>query len=250
MPNRMIRDWTASDKINSVSVHAERFFLRLIMKADDFGCYHADSRLLKASLYPLLLDSIREADLLRWMTECQKAGLIVLYGNAGKKYLQIVDFRQRLDKARSKYPLPSVNDFRETVNEFPAEVETEVEPEVEEEKYSAGAPEVFKAFDSDRFGQAWQGWKNYKKKEHRFSFKSPESENAAQKKLKEMAGADEETAIAIIAESIAQGWKGFFELKTKPDAGNQQSAAGGNGQAGNGTKLGTSAARIDAAKKW
>lgn len=220
------------------------------MKVDDFGCYHADSRLLKASLYPLLLDSIREADLLRWMTECQKAGLIVLYENAGKKYLQILDFRQRLDKARSKYPLPSVNDFRETVNEFPAELESELEPELEEEKYSAGAPEIFKAFTSEGFEGAWKSWKNYKKKEHRFSYKSPESETAAQKKLKEMAGDNEETAIAIIEQSIAQGWKGFFELKTKPDAGNQQSDAGGNGQAGIGTKLGTSAARIDTAKKW
>lgn len=131
MPNRMLRDWTGSDKINSLSVNAERFFVRLIMKVDDFGCFYADTRLLKANLYPLLLDSIREADLLRWMAECQKAGLIVLYGSAGKKYVQILDFRQRLDKAKSRFPQPVngfpevVNEFPEVVNEFPAEVEVE-----------------------------------------------------------------------------------------------------------------------------
>jgi hypothetical protein len=105
------------------------------MKVDDHGCFYADARVLKANLFPLLLDSIREADLLRWMTECQKAGMIVLYENSSKKYLQIIDFRQRLDKARSKHPLPSVNDFPETVNEFPVELEVErkLKTEVEHE---------------------------------------------------------------------------------------------------------------------
>ena len=132
----MLRDWTRSDKVLSISVHAERFFVRLIMKADDYGCYYASATLLKADLFPLLLDNIREADLLRWMVECQKAGLIVLYESEGKKYLQILDFRQRLDKARSKFPLPDSNDFPEVVNDFPAEVETEVEVE----KKNTGAP--------------------------------------------------------------------------------------------------------------
>lgn len=121
MPNRMLRDWTGSEKINILSVHAERFFIRLIMKVDDYGCFWADTRLLKANLFPLLLDAIREADMLRWMAECQKAGLIVLYERAGKKYVQIVDFRQRLDRAKSKFPLPE-GSFT-TVNDLPPEVE-------------------------------------------------------------------------------------------------------------------------------
>jgi hypothetical protein len=136
----MLRDWTGSDKISGLSVHAERFFVRLIMKVDDFGCFYADTRLLKANLFPLLLDSIREADLLRWMAECQKAGLIVLYVSDSKKYLQIKDFRQRLDKAKSKYPQP-VNGFPEVVNEFPAEVEVEVEPEVERKRVGFAPPD-------------------------------------------------------------------------------------------------------------
>lgn len=128
MPNRMLRPWINSDKINGLSVYAERFFTRLIMVVDDYGCFYADSRLLKANLFPLLLDSIREADLLRWVAECHKAGLIVLYESNNKQYLQIIDFRQRLDKARAKYPLPpKQNDSRESVNDFPAEVEVEVE---------------------------------------------------------------------------------------------------------------------------
>jgi hypothetical protein len=140
MPIRMLRDWTASDKMNEISVHCERFFTRLIMKVDDHGCFYADARLLKASLFPLILDGIREADILRWTAECEKSGLIVIYERDSKKYLQIQDFRQRLDKARSKFPLPIVNESQRvdgSRNGFPAETETETE--TEEYKQSANA---------------------------------------------------------------------------------------------------------------
>jgi hypothetical protein len=140
MPNRMLRDWTKSEKIKQVSVHGERFFTRLIMKVDDYGCLYADATLLKADLFPFLLNTIREADLLRWMAECQKAGLIVLYEQDNKKYLQIQDFRQRLDKSRSKYPLPKSTDFREIVNGFPAETEYEVEAEKKKKLLGPGGP--------------------------------------------------------------------------------------------------------------
>ena len=60
----------------------------------------------------------------------------------------------------------------------------------------------------------WSKWKNYKKSEFRFSYKSEVSENAAKKELIELSGNNEETAIKIIEQSIANGWKGFFKLKT------------------------------------
>lgn len=127
MPNRMLRDWTDSDKMKGVTAHGERFFTRLIMKVDDYGCLYADSSLLKAALFPFLLDEVREADVSRWTTECQKAGLIVLYESAGKKYLHILDFRQRLDKAKNKYPLPTSGNALTTVTDFRAEAEEETE---------------------------------------------------------------------------------------------------------------------------
>jgi hypothetical protein len=106
MPNRVLRDWTISKKIEMLDSNAERFFTRLIMKVDDFGCFYADPRLLKANLFPLLMDKIREADISRWMAECQKAGLIVLYVSAEKQYLQILDFKQTLRQKKPKYPAP------------------------------------------------------------------------------------------------------------------------------------------------
>lgn len=149
MPNRMLRDWTGSDKIKLLTVHAERFFVRLIMKADDYGYFHANISLLKAYLFPLLLDGVREADISRWMTECQMAGLILLYEAEGKRYLQILDFRQRLDKAKAKFPLPDSTVFPEVVNGFPAELEVESELEKETNTGAATPPTATKNLKID-----------------------------------------------------------------------------------------------------
>lgn len=137
MPNRILRDWTDSFIIDSLDVHAERFFTRLIMKVDDYGCFYANEKLLRSNLYPLKTD-IRETDISRWLTACEKAGLITLYNVAAKKYLQINNFRQRLDRAKNKYPLPSEkssisndNESMSIDNEFPPETETESETETE-----------------------------------------------------------------------------------------------------------------------
>ena len=61
--------------------------------------------------------------------------------------------------------------------------------------------------------KTWLKWKEYKKKEFKFSYKSDVSEEAAKKQLIELAGNDAEIAIKIIEQSISNGWKGFFKLK-------------------------------------
>jgi hypothetical protein len=152
MPNRILRDWTDSDKVKLIDAYAERFFTRLIMKADDYGCYYADQKLLKANLFPFLLDEVREADISRWMAACQKAGLIVLYEFNKKKYLQILEFKQRLDKARAKFPLPTSGNPISNSTEFPAEAESDIEVESEtevetEERAGAHPPEVVADFE-------------------------------------------------------------------------------------------------------
>lgn len=106
MPNRILRDWTDSDRINELSPESERFFVRLIMKADDFGRYFADPKKLKAFLFPLK-DSIRETDCSRWLAECEKAGLLRCYDAAGKRFLEMPKFQQRLRIMQSKFPPPS-----------------------------------------------------------------------------------------------------------------------------------------------
>lgn len=139
-----------SERVNALNVHSERFFTRLIMKVDDYGCFHANTSILKANLFPLLLDTIREADISRWIAECVKAGLIVLYESDSKQYLQIQDFKQRLDKAKSKFPLPLVNDFPEIVNDFPAEVEKKPNTKPKRKEVGAAPPPQSKISFGDR----------------------------------------------------------------------------------------------------
>jgi hypothetical protein len=107
VPNRILRDWTDSFAVNELDAQEERFFVRLIMKADDYGRFHADPRLLKANLFPLLPD-IRETDISRWTAACEKAGLIRCYVDAkSRRFLEIQNFQQRMrQKTASRFPAP------------------------------------------------------------------------------------------------------------------------------------------------
>jgi hypothetical protein len=99
----MLRDWTDSLKFDGISADAERLFVRLIMKADDYGRFHADSRLLKAAAFPLE-DRIRPNDLTRWLDELATRQLILRYEVEGRTYLAIVNYGQRLKSSRAKFP--------------------------------------------------------------------------------------------------------------------------------------------------
>tara|TARA_R110000868_G_scaffold120090_2_gene318887 strand:- start:132 stop:776 length:645 start_codon:yes stop_codon:yes gene_type:complete len=102
MANRILRDWTQSENIDLLSEKAEVFFVRLIMKADDFGCYYGNTKLLKSHLYPLR--TISEKDISALLNECIKAKLILYYEVEGKNYLKINNFNQRLRQMTSKFP--------------------------------------------------------------------------------------------------------------------------------------------------
>lgn len=105
MPTRILRDWTDSAPFEALSANAERLFVRLIMKADDYGRYHADVRLIRAGCFPLLA-ATRDADISHWIAECVKVGLVVVYQVKGRSYLAIRKFRQRTRQQVAKYPGP------------------------------------------------------------------------------------------------------------------------------------------------
>jgi len=106
MPNRIIREgWIDSFTIDMLDANAERFFLRLCLKADDFGRFHAHPKLLKSALFPLK-DCVRDTDMSRDLAVCEKAGLIHCYEASGSRYLVICKFDQRMRAAKSKFPPP------------------------------------------------------------------------------------------------------------------------------------------------
>jgi len=213
MPNRILRDWTCSEIIDKLSTDAEVFFTRLIMKADDFGCFHANPKLIKSALFPLR--DIKDEKVSNLINELVHAEIIVHYEVKGKKYLKINDFGQRLRTMKSKYPQPDDNsltvDSHVSVNCL-LETETETETEEEVEKNNQ---EIIFPFLSDNFKTAWDGWKEYRKKEKRKKYNDPKTEQTALNGLARKANNDESTAISIILHSIENTWTGLFAIDEK-----------------------------------
>lgn len=92
--------------MDALDAHGERFFVRLLMKVDDYGRADADTRLLKSRLFPLKTD-IRETDISRWLAACQTAGLLRFYADGkGRKILEVFKFGQRKRFMKSEFDPP------------------------------------------------------------------------------------------------------------------------------------------------
>ena len=136
MANRVLRDWTDSERIDLLSPEAERMFVRLMMKADDFGYYHANTKLLMSALFPLKIGTISPNVIEAWLDELVKVELVTLYEVENRKYLKINNFGQRLRKMVSKFPQlvstsPSIDSNPPPESE--TNPETKQNPEVEDE---------------------------------------------------------------------------------------------------------------------
>ena len=68
-------------------------------------------------------------------------------------------------------------------------------------------------FEGYNFAEAWQIWKEYKRVEKNFKFKSKVSEQAALLNLQKISNNNETQAIEIIHNAIAQGWAGLYADK-------------------------------------
>jgi len=71
---------------------------------------------------------------------------------------------------------------------------------------------------SEDFLKDWNTWIDYKKTNHKFTYKTIESEQIAFNHLYKLSNENQITAREIINVSIANGYKGLFELKTNQNA--------------------------------
>lgn len=103
---RMIRKALLdSERVNGLDWFAQVFYFRLLLVADDFGLYDGRVAFMRAQMYGMCLDRVREADLQRALRDCERAGLIRFYEAGGKPYVMVLRYGQRCRKA-PKYPLP------------------------------------------------------------------------------------------------------------------------------------------------
>lgn len=96
-----------SRKLNVVSEGAENLYYRLLVMSDDFGCYHADSSIIKGKAYTLRKISLSTIE--KRLLELKEIHLIKMYSVNGEYYIQIKKFEEyqrfRSDiKRKSEYP--------------------------------------------------------------------------------------------------------------------------------------------------
>jgi uncharacterized phage protein (TIGR02220 family) len=115
LPNRIIKESVCtSENINRLSYAAEVLFYRLMVKADDFGCYHGNVKIIKGTCYPLKSDDIKDKQMIEWIDELVKAGLIFLYSaEDGKQYIKLAKWEkhQQTRAVKPKFPLPKSDDI-------------------------------------------------------------------------------------------------------------------------------------------
>jgi hypothetical protein len=117
------------------------------------------------------------------------------------------------------------NGFRNAIKESKVKEIKVKENKVKENKENITANASHSAEIVNPFGSSgtriWDAWKEYKRDEHRKSYKSAKTEQQAINQLYDLSGGNLETALKIVQQSIANQWQGLFELKTIKNA-NQQ----------------------------
>lgn len=228
MPERMLRDWTDSEAVDKISWQAECLFVRLIMKADDYGRYHGNPKLLRSLLFPLK-DGLRDADISRWIAECETAGLIRVYTDkvSGKPFIEIRKFGQRLRTKKARFPDENGNlsELCSKMQQSAADcsnppqnaaecgiMRLEEEEEVEEEKKRVTnvtqkekisfSDQLPQHLQTESFRKKWQEWENFRRKKRK-----PISQIAFSRQVKELEKWTEEQATEAVDFSIASDYQ-------------------------------------------
>lgn len=229
MTDRVVRSGIlTSEKVCSLSWAGEVFYRRLMSVADDFGRFDGRLSILRASLYPLQLETVSNSDVGKWRLQSAEAGLVRVYAVDGKEFVEIVNFGQRLRASRSKWPAPDdtrgqlsadVSECPQVADECPqgaAYTETETETETKTRKrvrFNAAAAEIPDWLSAD----LWKRWCK-----SRSEAGKPITETACGQQLTKLAkwqadGLDPNEALDA---AICGNWQGLYE----PKAGRQKSA--------------------------
>jgi hypothetical protein len=87
-----------------LSSEEEVMFYRLLVVCDDYGYADARPAILKAQCFPLK-ESVKPADIERWLSALAGKALVARYAKDGKPFLAVNKWEQRV-RSRQKYPGP------------------------------------------------------------------------------------------------------------------------------------------------
>lgn len=135
MPARVIREgFLDSDAVAAAGEAAEAFFLRLALRADDYGRFDGRITVICRACWPL--GGPTEDDVAKRLEALIRAGIVQRYEVNGKPYLLIPKFRQRMRTPRSKFPDPPAGcqpDDGQTPDVRRPDLELDLESEAEAE---------------------------------------------------------------------------------------------------------------------
>lgn len=133
MANRVVRAAILeSDKVNKLSWAGEVFYRRLMSVLDDFGRCDGRPTILRSKLYPLRVDKVSEPDIVKWISECETAGLVRKYQVDGKDYLEMFNFGQTVRQKVARVPPPDASTCKQMqadASNGMSETETETKTE-------------------------------------------------------------------------------------------------------------------------
>lgn len=248
------------EKLGALKRDERLLFIGLWNLADDEGAVIANPVFIKSSLFPYD-DDLRMNTLTSWLSNLQQARTIIPFTFNGESYYKIRTFsdHQVINRpSKTKWPAGFIQGIVTEGSPNTHGVLTEPSHQegnrkgkgngIGKEGEAGEAPDarfekklILENPFSEQFLQTWILWKDYKKKEHRFLFKSIESEQAALNELVNLSEGNEKTAQLIIHQSLAHGWKGLFKLKND-ETGNPKN--GKRGGPTTGTDLHASVAKF------
>ena len=116
MSNRVLKDSIRTNpKIASLTWFEEVLFYRLIVSADDYGCYEGRVPIVKNTLFPLK-DNVTNKSVENALNKLIDVGLVYLYEVNGIPYLCVTswDEHQRARNTQRRYPKPTKESLRQS----------------------------------------------------------------------------------------------------------------------------------------
>jgi hypothetical protein len=223
VPNRYVRESAIeSEAVNAISWQAEVFYRRLLNRVDDFGRYTATTAILRASIFPLQLEQVRETDIPRLLAECEKAGLLYVY-SAGPKRLLVLNKWEIGRAKRSEYPPPPDNISKQLsafvyershslANAPDSDSDSDPDSDPDSDNKPAELPDEL---STEAFVSKWAEYVQYRRQNRMRSLKPA----SVRKQWKLMATWGPDAAVEAIDTTIRNSWQGLFEPKNGSSAG-------------------------------
>lgn len=220
-----MKSYPDSEKINNISFEAETLFTRLIVKCDDNSNFFGSKNQVLGKIFAKRWEkkqlTLRKVGKL--LDELVEQKLIIMYESGGESYLHIPnnikclrgDVKKITEYPEHKTRNENVTDTGRTRNEN-VTLEHTKNKNIPRTKKKPPTPLIPEKLNTLEFRNIWDEWK-----QHRKETKHELKPTTEKRQLKKLAENSESVAIAIIAQSLENGWQGLFEVKNN---GKQQQA--------------------------